>query len=438
MFDFLQRSEFTKNIFILVSGGTLAQTIPLLAEPVLSRIFKPEEFGVFEIYAALITILGIIGTARYEMAVILPRTENKAVNVLGLTLVIGAVFSLLILLLFYLASEWVLSVIPIEHFRPYLFYVPLGIFLFTINRAMMHWLLRQKQMKAISYSKVTESSTKAGSSILFGTLNFSSLGLIWGQLAGLFFSAVYMIGKFLRVDRGKSKFLSISQMVAQARKYSEFPKINVPIALSEALQISGVIFIFSFYFDSSTVGEFSKALRILLIPIFLVSTPISQAFYQKANKDYLNGRDISADLHTIVFNLLKWSILPMIVFVIISPWLFGFVLGPLWVTAGEYARLLVFWVFLRYLTLPAVMIPLIIDRQRIFLLLNLIGNAIMIASIVIPGTMGLGVKPTLIIMSFFQGGFIIFIYFMILSIYKSTAVGPGRNHSKGVNGKKEE
>ncbi len=438
MFDFLHRSEFTKNIFILVSGGTIAQVIPLLAEPILSRVFTPEEFGVFEIYAALVTILGIIGTARYEMAVILPRTENKAVNVLGLTLVIGAAFSLVILLLFYLASDWVLSVIPAEHFSPYLFYVPVGIFLFTINRGMIQWHMRQKQMKAISYSKITESSTKAGSSILLGTMNFSTLGLIWGQLTGLFFAAVYMFGKFLRSDRKKSKFLSMSQMFSQARKYSEFPKINVPIALSEALQISGAIFLFSFYFDNSTVGEFSKALRILLIPIFLISTPISQAFYQKASRDYLNGRDISADLRRIVFNLLKWSVLPMIAFVFISPWLFGFALGPLWVASGEYARFLVFWLFLRYLTLPAAMIPLIIDRQRIFLLFNLIGNAIMIASIVIPGSVGLGVKPTLVILSFFQGVFIIFIYFKILSIYKSANGSPARNETTGLKGKTEE
>jgi O-antigen/teichoic acid export membrane protein len=427
VFEFLQRSEFAKNIFILVSGSTIAQTIPLLAEPILSRIFTPEEFGVFEIYLALVSMLGVIGTARYEMAVILPRTENKAVNVLGLALFFGAAFSLLILLLFYLGSEWVLSIIPAENFGPYLFYVPLGIFLLTINRGMGQWQLRQKQMQAISYSKVTESSTKAGSSILLGTLNFSSLGLIWGQLSGTFFAALYMFGKFLRTDRKKSIFLSMKQMLALARKYSEFPKINVPIALSEVLQISGVIFVFSFYFDTNAVGEFSKALRILFIPIFLISTPISQAFYQKASRDYLQGKDISADLRRIVFNLLKWSVLPLIVFVLISPWLFGFVLGPLWVTAGEYARILVFWVFLRYLTLPVSLIPLIIDRQRIYLLLNLIGNAIMIASIVIPGTFGLGVKPTLIILSFFQGGFVIFLYLKVLSIYRSASTKPTRD-----------
>jgi len=418
---YLQRSEFTKNIFILASGSSIAQLIPFLAEPVLSRIFTPAEFGVFEIYVAIVMMLGVIATARYEMAIILPKTENKAINVLVLSLLIVVGFTLVLVLLIHNAQVIILRLIPVENFGKYLLYIPLGILLFGINRSFMFWLLRQKQMKSMSVARISESTGKAGSSILFGALNFSSLGLIWGHLAGQFISAAFMIRKFIYTDRQKVKFLSGKTLVRQSRKYAEFPMVNVPIALSEMLQISGIIFIFSFYYDNTSVGEFSKALRILLIPLNLIGTSISQVFYQKANNDFSKGINISKSLKQIVKRLLKWSILPLILFLFISPWLFGFVLGPMWVTSGEYARILAIWIFFKFITGPIAVIPLIINKQKQYFLLTLTGNLLMICALVIPGMFNIGTAQTLMILSISQAIFVVFLYFKVLSIYNSSS-----------------
>lgn len=421
MLGYIKRSEFTKNIFILASGSSVAQLIPLLAEPVLSRIYIPAEFGVFEVYVAIVMMLGVIATARYEMAIILPRTENKAVNVLLLSLVTVVGFTALVFILLLLAKEFFLGLIPVDGFEKFLFYIPLGILLFGVNRAFLLWLLRQKEMKFMSYSRISESSGKAVGSILLGAYNFSSLGLIWGHLAGQFLSAAVMIGKFIQRDHRKVGFLSGRIMVQQSKKYAEFPMVNVPIALSEMMQISGIIFVFSFFFDNSSVGEFSKALRILLIPLNLIGTSISQVYYQKASKEFTKGIDITISLKRIVGNLLKWSILPLGVFLIISPWLFGVVLGSPWVTAGEHARILSIWIFFKFVTGPIAMVPLVIDKQKIYFALNLAGNALMIAAVVIPGFLQLGITSTLLILSITQAVFVVYLYYQVLSIYRRTA-----------------
>lgn len=419
MLAYLQRSEFTKNIFILASGSSIAQLIPLLAEPVLSRLFTPAEFGIFEVYIAIVMMLGVIATARYEMAIILPRTENKAINVMLLSLLIVLAFSAILFVILFFASDFFLKLIPAEGFEKYLYYIPLGILLFGINRSFLLWLLRQKEMKTMSFSRISESGGKAGSSILFGIWNYASIGLIWGHLVGLFLSAMVLITRFTMKDRKKIRFISGKVMVAQSKKYSEFPLVNVPIALSEMLQVSGIIFVFSFFFDNSSIGEFSKALRILLIPLNLIGTSISQVFYQKASKDYSNGEDISKNLKTIVINLLKWSVLPLGLFLVISPWLFGFVLGSVWVEAGEYARILCIWIFFKFITSPIAMIPLVIDKQKIYFILNLAGNLLMIAAIVIPGLLNLGIENTLYILSISQAIFVVYLYFKVLAIYQS-------------------
>jgi O-antigen/teichoic acid export membrane protein len=279
-------------------------------------------------------------------------------------------------------------------------------------------MLRLKSMRTISGSRITESSVKAVSSIGFGWARFSSIGLIWGHLLGLLLSSLVLIVRFLHVERKKFRFFSGRIVRQMAKKYAEFPRVNVPIALSEMMQISGVIFVFSFFFDNTSVGEFSKALRILLIPLNLIGTSISQVFYQKASSEYAKGIDISQQLRRIVVRLLGWSVLPLFLFVLISPWLFRIVLGPQWITAGEYARLLVIWIFFRFITAPVAMIPLIIDRQRPYFLLNLMGNLLMVAAIILPGINNVGITETLVVLSVSQAVFVLILYFSVLKIYR--------------------
>ncbi|OYT14961.1 MAG: hypothetical protein B7C24_15535 [Bacteroidetes bacterium 4572_77] len=74
-------SEFRKNFLSLFTGTAAAQAIPFLLEPVISRLFLPQEFGVFELYVAFVTIIGSIATLRYEMAIVLPAKNSNAFNI---------------------------------------------------------------------------------------------------------------------------------------------------------------------------------------------------------------------------------------------------------------------------------------------------------------------------------------------------------------------
>ncbi len=413
-----KQSAFTKSVITLVSGSSIAQIIPFAAEPILSRLFTPAEFGIFEIYAAIVLMMGAIASARYEMTIILPKLENKATNLLGLSVVIVIAFSLLCTGILLISENSLIGWINNPEFTIYLYYIPIGIFLIGINRSFLFWALRQKHMKMMSLSRILESTGKATSSIIFGITRFSSFGLILGQIIGQFISALLLIYSFLRFDRKNTRFLSGKHLMNQAKVYAEFPKINVPLAISEMIQISGIIFIFSLFFDNTKIGEFSKALRITLIPMNLLGTSIAQVFYQKASKDLSKGIDISVHLKKIVRSLIWWSLPGLILFLLISPWLFGFVLGKEWVTAGEYARILAAWIFIKLFITPVTMVPLIISKQKEYFFINLAGNIIMIAAVLIPGIFHLGIYPTLYILTFSQSVFLLFLYFKVMSTYQ--------------------
>ena len=55
---------FYKHMAWMFSGSMLAQVIGLLAAPVLGRLYLPEDFGVYQLFLSLFSILAILGTAK--------------------------------------------------------------------------------------------------------------------------------------------------------------------------------------------------------------------------------------------------------------------------------------------------------------------------------------------------------------------------------------
>jgi len=67
-----------KAVLTLVAGGALAQALPLLLGPWLTRLYAPEQFGAYHVFAAVAANLAVIACARYEFALPLVGDEASA------------------------------------------------------------------------------------------------------------------------------------------------------------------------------------------------------------------------------------------------------------------------------------------------------------------------------------------------------------------------
>ena len=94
-------SEFSKNIIKLTTGISIAQLIPVLITPILTQYFSPEQFGTYGLYVSIYTILGIISSGKYEMAIMLPKNKKDSVNLLALCFILAICFSVLIFFLLF-------------------------------------------------------------------------------------------------------------------------------------------------------------------------------------------------------------------------------------------------------------------------------------------------------------------------------------------------
>jgi O-antigen/teichoic acid export membrane protein len=78
------KSEFGRNVLTLMTGTTIAQSIPVAITPILTRLYTPEDFGLLAVFVALTAILGSIANGRYELAIMHPEKDEESINIAAL------------------------------------------------------------------------------------------------------------------------------------------------------------------------------------------------------------------------------------------------------------------------------------------------------------------------------------------------------------------
>ena len=77
--------SFVKGVSALTTGTALAQLILLLVSPILTRIYSPSDFGDLAIFLSILSVISVFVCGRYELAIVLPKNVEEAINVLGLS-----------------------------------------------------------------------------------------------------------------------------------------------------------------------------------------------------------------------------------------------------------------------------------------------------------------------------------------------------------------
>ena len=199
---YITKSEFARHVFTLMSGTGLAQVIAVLASPVVTRLFTPEDFGILASYTVLVGIFSAIVCGRYEFAIVLPKKDRDAVNIVYLCLGILFCMSFLILLGVLFARRWIAFFLKTPELAQWLWLLPLSLLLVGLYQTFSYWTLRRKGFRNMAFSKVAGASSNAITSISFGFFtNLGASGLLGANIFGSFISMlVLMAGGAERTD----------------------------------------------------------------------------------------------------------------------------------------------------------------------------------------------------------------------------------------------
>lgn len=387
-----------RNVGILASGTAAAQIIPLAISPVLTRIYTPEDFGVFALYFAIVSIFGSIATLRYELAVSLPETQEKALAVSALSALLCGVFSVVSLVVITIAGSSLISFFKIEEFGKYLFFIPLGIALIGLTNTMSYLNLRHGAYRNVAISNLARAILSSAFHIGIGLSKAGPLGLILGSIAGGL-TAIATLS--LSIKGRKHKWLSVTgkDIAHVAMEYRDFPKYSMWAALANSASTHAVNILISVYASFVSLGFYSLVTRTLGAPSSTIGLSFGQVFYQQASELLRTNNRI-----TPLFNntLIKLSILSCsgfgFLFFVIEG-LFALVFGENWRLAGEFARIMIPAFAIRFITSPLSVVNSVHMENSLGLIANVVLLFLSTGSIVIAHTLNMEFRDGLKLLS---------------------------------------
>ncbi|HEY0867483.1 MAG TPA: hypothetical protein VGE01_08895, partial [Fimbriimonas sp.] len=115
----------------LVGSTALSQILLLMLVPVLSRLYLPEDFGVFSIFSAVVVWSTHLSTLKYETAIFAAPNSRRAAGAMKLASMVAFGFAGLVALLVVLVIAFSPS-LDAKHV-PLLWLLPLSILVFSLH-----------------------------------------------------------------------------------------------------------------------------------------------------------------------------------------------------------------------------------------------------------------------------------------------------------------
>ena len=330
------KSPLAKNFLVLLSGGFVAQVIPALLSPILSRLYNPGQFGEFGFWSNLANTLAIVSTLRYEMAIVLPKEDEDAQKLLKGSWMIALLVAIISGLLTYLFIPNLTNAGLTAELVAIL--TGLYVFLTGINQSINYWFIRKKAFRKTSLNKIVQSFSISFFSLLFGFYCIAN-GLIFAYALGAIFLSVFSVWQAGIGDLKLGQF-EINKEWKELWKYKEFPIFTALPALFNGISITIPVFIILHYFDATQSGYYSFVRQVIFVPLAFVTAMIAQVTFSETSEKIRNKQSIKRNLIQVVLWLLIPAIVGLVVLNVWGPYWFSILFGEQWRTAGKLAGMM--------------------------------------------------------------------------------------------------
>jgi O-antigen/teichoic acid export membrane protein len=267
----LRKSHFAQGVLAIAGGTAIAQAINVLAAPVLTRLYTPEQMGQWGLFLSFIGVAAVTAALRYEVAIVGARTENDARALTRACIQVGAAMAFLAALALELLrrnnllgygalSPWAIALaIPA---------VVGSSWTFTLRQ----YALRHQAFVLASRQMLIQGATRPLLQILFTPAG--TMGLMLAET----FSRFQGIRRLWRGLPLQSDSRSNVKVLAA---YSTFPTTQLPSALLDSLALLAPVPVFTAVYGPSIAGAMTLAQRVMALPISLIGNAVADVFYAR-------------------------------------------------------------------------------------------------------------------------------------------------------------
>lgn len=348
-----------------MTGTAFAQLLPFLASPLLTRLFSPEDFGLFAVYLGFGAVLSIFATGRYEFAIFLPRSEKSAINVLVICIALSLVFCALLFPLTFLIKfygENHFNIIKTMGLAIYL--IPLGALANALFSSCSYWVNRVGKYKSLAFSKLLRSITVTLISLILGYLGLYKLGLIIADVLGLSVAVAFLLYSSYSHTYSLKKYVSLLRIKRMAIRYIRFPKVMSFSSVAEIINTHLPNFLLTGFYSAEIAGSYALTQRVITSPVSFISRSVGDVFRQRASQEFSQTGNCRRIFDKTLKALALLAIIPALILLFMAPDLFRLFFGKEWELSGQFAQIMSLTFFLQFIASPISVMFMIAEKQK--------------------------------------------------------------------------
>lgn len=335
------RGNFAYNSTILVVSTATSQAISILAAPLLSRLYTPDDFGTLGVFISIFMLLNVISSMRYEYAINLANDENEAANILLLTIFLVISSSVILLIILLALSQSVASWLNAPELEHYIWLIPLSLLGAGVYTAFSYWSLRCANFSALGRTRITQSLIGIIVQLALGVLTNGPFGLLLGHSIAQSAGSTSLARLSWQQSSTVLRRISWNGIVQAAQRYRQLALLASVSALVNTAGAQAPRLLLSSLYGVTVTGWFTFTQRIFAIPLSVLGASIGQVFLSNAAQ---LAQENPYELRRLFLKtarlLLILGIFPTFILFLFGKSIFAFILGPQWETAGVYTQIL--------------------------------------------------------------------------------------------------
>ncbi len=416
IFDYRKGSRFRQNFIKVAFANLLAQGMPIIAAPLVTRLYSPSDFGTFALFSSILVILSSVATLRVDWSIPNASSRQQAMVLLlgggGILLL----FSISIALLVWAYGNKLLEHYDLEMLLPFLLWLPLAILGMGLHQLLQGWHVREANLSPVSRSNINKSIFMTLSQIGLGLINTGTLGLILSLLGAIWVSVMSLLRHTLNMFTliGRCTYL---RFMSTMRSFFSQSLQSTGVALINTTNLSMLPILLIVYYSPTEVGWLALMQRLALAPLGVFTAALAQSFWAEAadqiKKDPAGLRRLYIQSTK---KLVYISLLPVFLCAL-GPYYVGLILGSEWDQAGWVLISLIPMLFGQVVVSP--LSHLVVHRKQHWqLCLDIMRFVATVASVMLLAAKGISFIPLLVFVSIINLGFYGVIFYLNLKAYK--------------------
>ena len=368
------QSRVVRNTSVLLSGNILAQIITLVAYPIISRIYGPQEMGTLNLFVSIFAIFVLLANAEYHNVLVFHKNEKDLPSVLAVCLATVALVTTVVLLTVPFSAQ-ISSLFGCKDLQYWYYLMPIYVLATALWNICDSLNIRKKLFKYISIYLILLALYNVGLKVLLGHLGMGTGGLIVSAVSGSVV-ILLLVGIYAqycdKVFSLQGDRPTVASTLAIAREYIKFPKYSMSRKGLNLLSKSLPIFLLSAQFGMTEIGLYSMGLLLAHTPINVACGSLYKIMFRFVSEKVWNEQKILPVIKKYMVTVFMVGVPSFTLLALILPDITAILLGEEWRVSGHYIRLMLPWLLVFAVSNVIDFLPQLFKKQEGLLIFEIV------------------------------------------------------------------